>query len=267
MFHEGAYQFLEGEGDEQSLSPFGLAVITEMNRLGIACDISHLSWQKGKIPRKVIEASNAPVIISHANAAGIVSDSFNVDDETLDLLMAKGGIVCLTFFSEYVSPECNAVKDSIKEPKNKPRTKVKELVDHIDYLKARVGIEFIGIGSDYGGNGRKAPQELKTAEGFPQIIFHMLKRGYSESEIAAVIGGNFLKFLIGVEADSYPLITLNSSFELQAIDGIGPRGPECLKRDSHKRYPDAEQGGNQENHNSHIHPVGKSLQPPVDENP
>lgn len=199
MFHGGEDRLLEGEGDDQKLSPFALTVIFEMNRLGIACDISHMSRPTAKIRREVIEASRAPVIISHANAAGLVPDPFNVEDETLDLLAAKGGLIGLTFFSEYVSPECFALKDKIKEPESKPRAKVEEFVDHIEYVKNRVGIEHIAIGSDFGGSGRMAPRELMTAEGFPLIIYHMLKRGYKEEEIAAVMGGNLVKFLEGVE--------------------------------------------------------------------
>jgi membrane dipeptidase len=199
LFHGGPDRLLEGEGDDQRLSPFALAVISEMNRLGIACDISHMSRPTAKIRREVIEASRAPVIISHANAAGLVPDPFNVEDDTLDLLAAKGGLICLTFFSEYVSPECFALKDKVREPENKPRAKVEEFVDHIDYVKNRVGIEHIAIGSDYGGSGRMAPRELMTAEGFPLIIHHMLKRGYTEREIAAVMGGNFVRYLKRVE--------------------------------------------------------------------
>jgi len=139
LFKGGEDRLLEGEGEEQRLSLFGLNVIFGMNRLGLACDISHMSGLNGKIRREVIEASRAPVFVSHACAAGVVPDPFNVDDETLDRLTAKGGMVCLSFFSEYLSPDCFAVRDKITDPEKKPRAKVEEFIDHIDYLKNESG--------------------------------------------------------------------------------------------------------------------------------
>ncbi len=70
---------------------------------------------------------------------------------------------------------------------------------YIDYVKDKVGIDFICIGSDYGGSGRISPKGLETIEGFPLIIYHMLKRGYSEEEIKKVMGLNFIVFLKRVE--------------------------------------------------------------------
>ena len=80
-----------------------------------------------------------------------------------------------------------------------PRASIADLIDQIDYLRKKVGIDFIGIGSDYGGSGRFAPQGLETIEGFPLIIYHLLKRGYKENEIEKIMGLNFIRFYERVE--------------------------------------------------------------------
>lgn len=183
--------------DRERLTPFGRAVVAEANELGIAIDITHL---REPARQEVIRASRAPVVASHANAQGLVPSGFNLGDETLDSLAARGGVIGLTFFSESVSPECFARREETRDITAKPRASVAELIDHIDYVKARVGIDAVAIGSDYGGSGRLAPEGLETAAGFPLIIFHMLKRGYTDEEIAKVMGGNFLRCLTHVEA-------------------------------------------------------------------
>jgi membrane dipeptidase len=72
-------------------------------------------------------------------------------------------------------------------------------VDQIDYLRRRVGLDQVALGSDFGGSGRMAPAGLETIEGLPLVAYHMLTRGYSEQQIAKVIGGNFVDFIGRVE--------------------------------------------------------------------
>lgn len=201
-YQEGVRQigFSNGGTDsvylKENLTDFGLKYIKELNRLGIICDITHLS---DVIRNKVIDASKAPVILSHTNSRAVVNELSNAGDLTLEKLTAKGGIICVTFFSEQVSQECLAQRGKIQDITKMPRARVEELIDHIDYLKKKVGIDYVGIGSDYGGSGRLAPKGLETIEGYPLIIYYMLKRGYTENEIAKVMGLNFINYFKRVE--------------------------------------------------------------------
>lgn len=178
------------------LSPFGKQLIKEMNRLGMMCDITHLPEN---IRRECIEASEAPLCVSHSNVRSVVKSDFNVSDTTLKMLTDKGGIICLTFCSDYVSEDYREqLKSGIKRSEA-ILPDMEKLMDHIDYLKANFGIDHIGIGSDFGGSGRLAPKGLETIEGFPLFIYYMLKRGYSKKEIRKVMGLNFIRYFEHVE--------------------------------------------------------------------
>ncbi len=186
----------QNDGDTYKISRFANELIKKMNSCRVACDITHLP---DNVRQMMIEISNAPVYVSHANIRGVVNSSFNLSDTTLYKLTSNGGVVCLTFFSEYVSEKCLAQKGKTTNPLEFPRASVEEFIDHIDYVKDKVGIDFICIGSDYGGSGRIPPKGLETIEGFPLIIYHMIKRDYSKEEIKKVMGLNFIEFLKRVE--------------------------------------------------------------------
>lgn len=185
-----------------NLTEFGIELIKEMNRLGIICDITHLP-ESAQI--KIIETSQAPVILSHTNSYSVINSGFNATDSTLKRLTSKSGIICVTFTSEQVSEKANIEVSKMRASKSVdlkkiPKASIQELINHIDYLKRTIGIDYIGIGSDYGGSGRFAPEGLETIEGFPLIIYYMLKRGYTENEIEKVMGMNFIRFYKKVEA-------------------------------------------------------------------
>lgn len=181
------------------LTRFGIDLICELNRLGIICDITHMP---PSAQEKVIEASRSPVILSHTAAFGLINSEYNVADSILVKLAAKEGIVCVTFFSGQLSEKSLARANEGAQQDRIPRAGVEELVDQIDYMKKTVGIDHVGIGSDYGGSGRISPEGLETIEGFPLIIYHMLKRGYTEDEIEKVMGLNFIRFFEKVENEA-----------------------------------------------------------------
>ncbi|RPH34154.1 MAG: hypothetical protein EHM93_02010 [Bacteroidales bacterium] len=191
------------KGEVFQLTPFGIALISEMNRLGIICDVTHMP---NEVRNLVIETSKSPVIISHANAQGVVKDAFNVSDLTLEKLKVKGGLIGLTFFSESVSNECLNQRGKFQNPKDMPRAKVEEFVDHIDYLKKKEGIDYLSIGSDYGGSGRMAPKGLETIEGFSLIIYYLVERGYTKKEIEKIFKLNYILFFERVEKHSNELV-------------------------------------------------------------
>ncbi len=201
-YNEGVRQIgfysknLDALYDNENLSKSGIDYIHEMNRLGIICDITHvLEALRGK----VIEASQAPVILSHANPIGIVESGNNATDATIEKLVKKGGMICVSFNSGRISKAVLTQMTREKDQTKWPRASIDELIDHIDYLKKNFGIDAIGIGSDYGGSGRTAPKGLETIAGFPLLIYHMLKRGYTESEIEKVMGLNFIRLFERVE--------------------------------------------------------------------
>jgi membrane dipeptidase len=181
---------------DQNLTGFGVALVRELNRLGIICDITHMPESA---QQQVIDVSDSPVILSHTAAFGLVKSEFNATDATLRRLAARGGMIGIGFFSGQLSNSSLAESGRGVAWDKLSRAKVEDLVDQIDYLRKIVGIDAIGIGSDYGGSGRRAPEGLETIEGFPLIIYHMLKRGYTENEIEKVMGVNFIRFFERVE--------------------------------------------------------------------
>lgn len=173
------------------LTQFGYDLIQQMNYLGIICDITHLP-ESAQI--RIIEASRAPVILSHTASFSLVNNDFNAKDSTIESLVKKGGIICITFYSGQLSEHALDHLSKKKDINQIPRAQIEDVVDQIDYLVEKVGIDFVGIGSDYGGSGRMAPEGLETIEGFPLIIYYLLRKGYTENEIQKIMGLNFIRF-------------------------------------------------------------------------
>lgn len=197
IFNGGKDTIYTKSSDGYELTGFATGLVKEMNSKGVICDLTHLP---DSVRRLIVHSSSSPVCISHANARLVVNSKFNVADETLHDLAQKGGLICLTFCSDYVSNKYREDVDKKGSRKNVEHATIESFIDHIDYLKKTIGIDYIGIGSDYGGSGRLAPQGLETIEGFPLIVYHMLKRGYSENEIEKVMGLNFIRFFKRVES-------------------------------------------------------------------
>jgi len=160
-----------------------------MNRLGLLIDISHLD---DRLQRAVIAASRLPVIASHANARGVVDVRRNIADDVLILLQKNGGALMVDCDSSTLSSRPLSGPDF--------RAPLSALVDHVDYVRRRIGIEHVGIGSDFAGSGSTSPRGLETAAGFPSLTAALLRRGYSEEEIRRVLGANLLRILEQVEA-------------------------------------------------------------------
>ncbi len=205
--------------EHNGLSNFGKEVVKEMNRLGMLIDVSHIS---DKSFFDVVEMSKAPVFASHSSVRSIAHHNRNMSDEMIKALAKKGGVIQICLLDVYVKdPDTTTVRyqkekelrnlfntqydkmteDEQKElraqwqalDKNYPKQQptVADYVDHIDYVKNLVGIDYVGIGSDFDGGGGLA--DCTDVSQMPNITAEMLKRGYTEDEIAKVWGGNFFR--------------------------------------------------------------------------
>lgn len=221
LTHNNTNNWADAHRDEprnNGLSEFGKAVVREMNRLGMLIDISHVSV---KTMSDALDVSTAPIIASHSCARGLSDHTRNVPDEIFKRLAKNGGVVMLNFYPAFLDakynsdenartaklkPQMDALKEQFKGNElafNEAERKLlaenpidvpsyTRIVDHIDYIKNLVGIDYVGIGSDYDGVPL-LPKGMNGAEDLVLVTYEMLRRGYSEPEIRKVLGENFLR--------------------------------------------------------------------------
>lgn len=202
------------------LSAFGAEVVAEMNRLGVMVDVSHLS---DDAVRSVVATSKVPVIASHSSVRHFTPGwERNLSDALIDAISAKGGVIQVTFGSGFVSQAANAWRDAEKAAQQAagvaddgpdaeafdvtyrqahpyPYASAATVADHIDYIVKRVGIDHVGLGSDFDGVGDSLPSDLKDVSQYPNLIAELLARGYSDAQIAQIAGGNLLRVWAAVE--------------------------------------------------------------------
>ncbi len=188
LAHNGHSQFADshtGEAEDDwlhgGLSDLGRQAVAELNRLGIVIDISHPS--KAAM-MEMVELSRAPVVASHSSARALTDHSRNLDDEQLHAVAENGGVVQTVALGAYVRGD--------GEPAS-----VADLADHIDYMVNLIGLEHVGISSDFdGGGGVEGWQD--ASETF-NVTLELVRRGYSEEEIAQIWSGNLLRVLDRVQ--------------------------------------------------------------------
>ena len=221
LAHNGHNQFSDsntGEFDNTTkhngISELGKKAIDSMNFYGIMVDISHPSKEA---IRQTIKHSKAPVIASHSSARALSDHPRNLDDEQLLWIKENGGVVqtvALALFVNKVKHEkyLNA-SENLKDKSNKKNTEklkkefspvnVSDFVDHIDYIKNKIGIDHVGISSDFdGGGGIEGWQD--ASETF-NVTLELVKRGYTEEEISKIWSGNLLRVLDEVQEISNEL--------------------------------------------------------------
>ena len=163
------------------LSPFGRKVVAEMNKQGVMIDISHVS---DAAFYEVLKLTKTPVIASHSSLRHFVPGfERNVSDDMLRELAKNEGVIQICFGSEFIA-----------EKKKYPNliVTVKDVADHIDRVKELVGIDHVGIGSDYDG-WRNFPVGLEDTSTYPNLIEELLNRNYTKEEIEKIFGGNLLR--------------------------------------------------------------------------
>ncbi|MDP3453800.1 MAG: dipeptidase [Bacteroidales bacterium] len=199
------------------LSPFGIEVIREMNRLGMLIDVSHISDDSFN---DVIKYSTAPVVATHSCCRSIANHPRNLTDQMIKDLAAGGGVVQINFYPPFLNssyaekfwPLCDKFDEASDLYKEDPkrykdiftqardnmfaieRPSYKEVVDHIDHVVKLVGVNHVGIGSDFDGI-EVTPEGLEGVDKLPVITKELKLRGYSENDIKLILGGNFMRLL------------------------------------------------------------------------
>ena len=208
------------------LSPFGREVVKEMNRVGIMVDISHVT---DDVINQVLDMTNVPVIASHSSCRHFTPGwERNMGDEEIKRLKENGGVIQINYGSSFITQAslekgeenrerimAYAKENNLKRgdevlttfakkinAKNPVYADISDVVDHFDRVVALAGIDHVGIGSDYDGVGDSLPYGLKDVASYPTLIFHLLKRGYSEEDIEKICYKNVWRVWLAVEQAS-----------------------------------------------------------------
>lgn len=206
------------------LSGFGRQLIGEMNRVGIMVDVSHISDEAFY---QVMDLSKVPVIASHSSARHFTPGfERNMDDAMIKLLGSKGGVMQITFGSGFISAQSRKSSEESREAitqyfeehsldanseegrafAEKYRQQhpyqyaaLADLLDHFDHVIDLVGVEHVGIGSDFDGVGNTLPTGIKDVSQYPNLIEGLLARGYSETDLEKILAGNLMRVWKQVE--------------------------------------------------------------------
>lgn len=176
----------DAEAEHGGLSAFGRAAVTEMNRVGLLVDVSHVS-RAGML--QAAELSRTPIVATHACCRALCDHPRNLDDAQLDVLKATGGLLQVTAVPSFLRPGGKVASVSVAD-----------FVDHIDHAVRRMGVAHVGIGSDFDGGGEM--QGWHDASESPNVTAELVRRGYDSEAIAALWGGNFLRLMRKAEAAS-----------------------------------------------------------------
>jgi len=222
------------------LSPFGREVVARMNRLGMIVDVSHASDDAFY---QILELSKAPVVATHSACRHFTPGWHrNMSDDMIRLLAKKGGLIHVNFGSIFVNKTVNAefvrIQNDIRRKVQESRLEgderkryhrqlweqasfskahVCDVADHIDHVVQLVGVDFVGLGSDFDGV-TEVPVGLEDVSCYPNLICELLKRGYSRQDLRKICGENFLRVWdrVAEEADA--------RLESFAHDGANPPG-------------------------------------------
>ena len=224
LTHTANTDWADAVGDKprhHGLTPFGVEVVQEMNRLGMLVDLSHVTHETMRAAMKVVRA---PVVFSHSSAYALCRHERNVPDDVLQMVKTNGGVVMVCFLPGYTVDRERAdmlahdeeerrleklhpddekkVQAGIAEwrqahPEPAPCS-LQDVADHIDHIRKLAGVDHIGIGADYEGF-RGPPLGLEDVSKYPDLLAELMRRGYSKADIKKIAGLNVLRALRGAE--------------------------------------------------------------------
>lgn len=208
MDESGAGKKLERKG----LTDFGKQVVRRLNESGVMVDLSHVGEQTFY---DALATTTKPVILTHSSVWSLCPVFRNVKDEQIKALAKNGGVICINFYPAFISKKFVEAKKYWEGPGKDSLSKVKDqqtvqtiaqaelqksmpgvsaVADHIDYIVKMVGDDHVGIGADYDGIGY-VPQGLEDVTKYPNLTAELKRRGYSNSSIRKILGGNVLRVL------------------------------------------------------------------------
>jgi len=217
-------------GAARGLNEFGKSVIREMNRLGMIVDVSHVS---DKTFWDIVNTSVKPVVATHSACRAIANVPRNLTDDMIKALAKTGGVVNVIFYPEHLEPGWSEKKrqvdaeiaglvqqasdaekgdavhkkiarDRVRQEeyaRRLPAVYVTRIVDHIDHIVKLVGVDYVGIGSDFDGV-QATTADLSSVAELPNLTRELLRRGYSEQDIQKILGGNMLRVMEAQNASS-----------------------------------------------------------------
>ncbi|MFH0757604.1 MAG: dipeptidase [Bacteroidota bacterium] len=217
LCHSKSNQICDSNFDSQrpwnGLSPFGVEVIKEMNRLGIMIDISHST---DSVVFQALRISKKPIVATHSSCRHFTPGyERNLSDTLIRAIAGKKGVVMIAFGSMFLDSVCSvnienllvwfdSTGTAITSPEglkyiqtygetHQLLAKAEQVADHIDHVVKIAGIDYVGLGSDYDGIGPSQPIGLPDVSGYPVLVAELLKRGYTEKEIGKILARNFLR--------------------------------------------------------------------------